>query len=99
MPLIIYNMDQSITLLAKSLKCFRENLLVGLKANKSKIKENLDNSLMLVTSLSPHIGYDKASKLAKYAYDNNLTLRDANKDLGYLSDEDFDKYVRAENMV
>lgn len=99
MPLIIYNMDQSITLLAKSLKCFRENLLVGLKANKSKIRENLDNSLMLVTSLSPHIGYDKASKLAKYAYDNNLTLRDANKDLGYLSDEDFDKYVRAENMV
>ena len=99
MPLIIYNMDQSINLLAKSLKCFRENLLVGLKANKLKIKENLDNSLMLVTSLSPYIGYDKASKIAKYAYDNNLTLREANKDLGYLSDEDFDKYVRAEDMV
>ncbi len=99
MPLIIYNMDQSITLLGKSLRCFREKLLVGLKANEEKIEENLEKSLMLVTSLSPHIGYDKASNIAKYAYENKLTLRDANKELAYLSDEDFVKYVRPEDMV
>lgn len=99
MPLIIYNMDQSINLMSKSLACFRENLLVGLKANTRKIEKNLENSLMLVTSLSPHIGYDKASKIAKYAYENNLTLREANRKLGFVSDKDFDKYVNPENMV
>ena len=99
MPLIIYNMDQSITLLSKSLTCFRKNLLEGLKANQEKIKENLDRSLMLVTSLSPHIGYDKASKIAKYAYQKGLTLRDASHELGYIDEDDFDKYVKPENMV
>lgn len=99
MPLIIYNMDQSITLLSKSLTCFRKNLLEGLKANQEKIKENLDRSLMLVTSLSPHIGYDKASKIAKYAYQKGLTLREASHELGYIDEDDFDKYVKPENMV
>ena len=99
MPLIIYNMDQSITLLSKSLTCFRKNLLEGLKANQEKIKENLDRSLMLVTSLSPHIGYDKASKIAKYAYEKGLTLREASHGLGYIDEKDFDKYVKPENMV
>lgn len=99
MPLIIYNMDQSITLLSKSLTCFRKNLLEGLKANQEKIKENLDRSLMLVTSLSPHIGYDKASKIAKYAYQKGLTLREASHELGYIDEKDFDKYVKPENMV
>lgn len=99
MPLIIYNMNQSINLLSKSLACFRENLLKGLKANKRAIEKNLENSLMLVTSLSPYIGYDKASKIAKYAYENNLNLREANQKLAYLSNEEFDKYVRVENMV
>lgn len=99
MPLIIYNVDQSITLLSKSLKCFRENLLVGLKANKEVIEKNLENSLMLVTALSPHIGYDNASKIAKHAYENNFTLRQSCKDLGLLSEEEFDKYVKPENMV
>ena len=99
MPLIIYNMDQSISLLSKSLTCFRKNLLEGLKANQEKIKENLDRSLMLVTSLSPHIGYDKASKIAKYAYEKGLTLRDASHELGYIDEKDFDKYVKPENMV
>lgn len=99
MPLIIYNMDQSISLLSKSLTCFRKNLLEGLKANQEKIKENLDRSLMLVTSLSPHIGYDKASKIAKYAYQKGLTLREASHELGYIDEDDFDKYVKPENMV
>ena len=99
MPLIIYNMDQSINLMSKSLACFREKLLVGLKANSKEIEKNLENSLMLVTSLSPHIGYDKASQIAKYAYENNLTLREANRELDFVSEEDFDKYVNPENMV
>ena len=98
-PLIIYNMDQTISLMSKSLACFRERLLVGLVANKEKIEDNLENSLMLVTSLSPHIGYDKASQIAKYAYENKLTLREANRELGFVSEEDFDKYVNPENMV
>lgn len=99
MPLIIYNIDQTVSLMSKSLACFREHLLVGLVANKEEIENNLENSLMLVTSLSPHIGYDKASQIAKYAYENKLTLREANRELGFASDEDFDKYVNPENMV
>lgn len=99
MPLIIHSMDNSITLLSKSLKCFREKLLEGLVANKENIEKNLENSLMLVTSLSPHIGYDKASKIAKYAFNNNLTLKQASHELGYLKDSEFDEIVRPEKMV
>lgn len=99
MPLIIHSMDNSITLLSKSLKCFREKLLEGLVANEKNIAKNLENSLMLVTSLSPHIGYDKASKIAKYAYKNNLTLKQACHELKYLSDEEFDDIVKPEKMV
>lgn len=99
MPLIIHSMDNSITLLSKSLKCFREKLLEGLVANKENIEKNLENSLMLVTSLSPHIGYDKASKIAKYAFNNNLTLKQASHELGYLEDSEFDEIVKPEKMV
>lgn len=99
MPLIIHSMDNSITLLSKSLKCFREKLLEGLVANKENIEKNLENSLMLVTSLSPHIGYDKASKIAKYAFNNNLTLKEASHELGYLKDSEFDELVKPEKMV
>lgn len=99
MPLIIHSMDNSITLLSKSLKCFREKLLEGLVANEKNIAKNLENSLMLVTSLSPHIGYDKASKIAKYAYKNNLTLKQACHELKYLSDKEFDEIVKPEKMV
>ncbi|MDO5047200.1 MAG: class II fumarate hydratase [Anaerococcus sp.] len=99
MPLIIHSMDNSIILLSKSLRCFREKLLKDLKANKEVIDSNLENSLMLVTSLSPHIGYDKASEIAKYAYNNKLTLKQASLKLGYLSEEEFDKYVDAKKMV
>lgn len=99
MPLIIHSMDNSITLLSKSLKCFREKLLEGLVANKENIEKNLENSLMLVTSLSPHIGYDKASKIAKYAFNNNLTLKEASHELGYLEDSEFDEIIKPEKMV
>lgn len=99
MPLIIHSMDNSITLLTKSLKCFREKLLEGLVANKENIEKNLENSLMLVTSLSPHIGYDKASKIAKYAFNKNLTLKQASHELGYLDDREFDEIVKPEKMV
>ena len=99
MPLIIHSMDNSITLLSKSLKCFREKLLEGLVANEKNIEKNLENSLMLVTSLSPHIGYDKASKIAKYAFNNNLTLKQASHELGYLEDSEFDEIVKPEKMV
>ena len=99
MPLIIHSMDNSITLFSKSLKCFREKLLEGLVANEKNIEKNLENSLMLVTSLSPHIGYDKASKIAKYAFNNNLTLKQASHELGYLEDSEFDELVKPEKMV
>ena len=99
MPLIIYNMDQSINLLAKSLKCFRENLIEGLSPNKENIEKNLENSLMLVTALSPKIGYDKASELAKYAFDKGLTLKEANGELRFLDEEEFDKLIDPSKMV
>lgn len=99
MPLIIHSIDNSITLLSKSINCFREKLLRNLVANEDKIKENLENSLMLVTSLSPYIGYDKASKIAKFAYENKITLREANNKLGYLTNEEFNKNVDAKKMI
>lgn len=99
MPLIIHSMDNSIILLSKSIRCFREKLLEGLVANEDKIAKNLENSLMLVTSLSPHIGYDKASKIAKNAYEKNITLKESALELKYLSKEEFDKLVRPEKMV
>ena len=99
MPLIIYNMVKSIKLLTKAMTSFRVHLIEGLVANKEKIKENLDKSLMLVTSLSPVIGYDKAAELAKFAHKNNLSLREANKRLEFVSDTDFIKIVDPKNMI
>lgn len=99
MPLIIYNMVKSIKLLTKAMTSFRIHLIEGLVANKEKIEENLDKSLMLVTSLSPLIGYDKAAELAKFAHKNNLSLREANKELGFVSDTDFVKTVDPRDMI
>lgn len=99
MPLIIYNMVKSIKLLTKAMASFRIHLIEGLVANKEKIEENLDKSLMLVTSLSPLIGYDKAAELAKFAHKNNLSLREANKKLGFVSDTDFVKTVDPSEMI
>ena len=78
---------------------FRRFLVEGTKPNLKKIKEYVDRSLMLVTALSPVIGYDKASKIAHYAYDNDLTLKQASLKLGYVSESEFDRIVDPKKMV
>lgn len=98
-PLIIYNFLQSTTLLAHACQSFTTNLVVGLKVNESKIKHYLENSLMLVTALSPKIGYDKAAEIAHKAYHENLSLKEAALKLGYLSEKEFNELARPESML
>ena len=99
MPLIAYNMDQSIQLLSDAIHSFNEHCLSGLKANQTEMEKNLHNSLMLVTCLNPVIGYEKAGKASQYAYKNDLTLKQAILELGYLSEEEFDLYVDPKKMI
>ena len=99
MPLIIYKMVDSVKILSKGLHSFNIHLVKGLAPNEEKIKENLEKSLMLVTALSPHIGYDKASELAKFAHKEGLSLREANQKLGFVTDEEFIKIVDPKKMV
>jgi fumarate hydratase, class II len=98
-PVIIYNVLQSIQLLADGANSFRTRCVDGIKANERKIRESLYGSLMLVTALNPHIGYDNAAKIAKKAYNDGSSLREAALELGLLSGEDFDRWVRPEDMV
>jgi fumarate hydratase class II len=98
-PLIIFNITHSITLLSDGCTNFRRFLIEGTKPNLKKIKEYVDRSLMLVTALSPVIGYDKASKIAHYAMDNDLTLREAALKLGFVTEELFDRVVDPAKMV
>ena len=98
-PVIAYNIIQSIRLLADTSDSFRENCVDGITPNEEKIKTNLYNSLMLVTALNPHIGYDKAAEVAKKAHENNTSLREAIIDLGYMSGEDFDELVDPQKMI
>jgi fumarate hydratase class II len=98
-PVIIYNILQSIRLLADSCNSFREHCVVGIEADTNNIKNHVQNSLMLVTALNPHIGYDKAAKVAKKAYLEKTTLKQAIVDLGYMSAEDFDRFVKPEDMI
>mgnify|MGYP001240660254 FL=1 len=98
-PVIAYNILQSIRLLSDGCDSFRKNAVDGIEANLERINHNLYNSLMLVTALNPHIGYDKASEVAKKAYKENTTLRDAIEKLGYMTADDFDKLVRPEDMI
>ena len=98
-PLIIFNVAQSITILSDGCTNFRKFLIEGTKPNLKKIKEYVDRSLMLVTALSPVIGYDKASKIAHHALDNDLTLRDAALQLGFVTEAEFDLVVDAAKMV
>ena len=98
-PVIAYNILQSIRLLSDGCDSFRKNAVDGIEANLERINHNLYNSLMLVTALNPHIGYDKASEVAKKAYKENTTLRDAIVKLGYMTAEDFDKLVKPEDMI
>lgn len=99
MPVIAYNLDQSIQLLSDSIESFTKNCLKGLKANQEKMEEYLNQSLMLVTCLNTVIGYEKAGQAAQHAHKNNLSLKQAILDLGFLSEEEFDKYVDPKRMV
>jgi fumarate hydratase class II len=98
-PLIILNVTRSITILSDGCTNFRRFLIEGTKPNLKKIKEDVDRSLMLVTALSPVIGYDKASRIAHYALDNDLTLRQAALKLGFVTEEEFDRIVDPEKMA
>jgi fumarate hydratase class II len=98
-PLIISNYLHSLKLLADSAHSFVDHCLDGLTPNKEQIAKHLENTLMLVTALNPHIGYDKAAKIAKTAHKENKTLRQVAKELNYLTDEQFNKWVRPEEMI
>jgi len=98
-PVIAHNILQSIRLLADVSDSFNTNAVKGIEANNERIDYNLYNSLMLVTALNPHIGYDKAAKVAKTAYAKKQTLRETIIELGYLSGEEFDRVVQPEKMI
>jgi fumarate hydratase class II len=98
-PLIIFNIMHSIAIMTDGCTNFRKYLVEGTKPNRKKIEEYLSRSLMLVTALAPVIGYDKASKIAHYAMDHDLTLREAALDLGYVTEEEFDRVVDPAKMV
>jgi fumarate hydratase class II len=98
-PLIISNIMHSITIMADGCANFRKYLIEGAKPNRKKIKEYVDRSLMLVTALAPVIGYDKASKIAHHAMENDLTLKEAALQLGYVSEAEFDRIVDPAKMV
>ncbi|MDR3744541.1 MAG: class II fumarate hydratase [Acidobacteriaceae bacterium] len=98
-PVMIHNFMHSARLLTDTCKMFVEFCMEGVEANTERIGEYVEKCLMLVTALNQHIGYDKASKLAKTAHHKGLSLREANRELGYLTEEEFDKYVRPEKMI
>jgi fumarate hydratase class II len=98
-PLLIHNFLQSCRLLADGCKSFRENCATGIEPNRVRIKENLERSLMLVTALNPHIGYDNAAKIAKKAHKDGTTLKEAALALGLVTSAQFDEWVRPEKMV
>ncbi len=98
-PVIIYSLMQSIDLLGDACESFDQHCARGIEPDRAEITRKMQNSLMLVTALAPHIGYDKAAKVAKHAHANGSTLREAATALGYVTDEDFDRWVRPQEMV
>jgi fumarate hydratase class II len=98
-PVIVFNVLNSIRLLADACESFEEHCVAGIEVNKAQVKRHLENSLMLVTALNPHIGYDNAAKVAKHAHEHDTTLKDAAQKLGLLTPEKFDQLVRAEEMI
>ena len=98
-PVIIYNVLQSIRLLSDAARSFTDNCVVGIEANKERINKLLNESLMLVTALNPHIGYDNAAKIAKKAHADGSTLKEAGMALGLLTSEQFDKWIKPEDMI
>jgi len=98
-PVILHNVLESIRLLADGARSFNDRCAAGIEPNAKRIREHLDGSLMLVTALNPHIGYEKAAQISLTAYRDDLTLRDAALRLGFVSAEQFDAWVRPEDMV
>src|SRR5690606_37698484 len=98
-PVILYNFLQSARLLADGIRSFNVHCAVGIEPNEEVIKKYLNESLMLVTALNPHIGYEKAAEIAKLAHKEGTTLKDATLKLGYLTSEEFDRYVNPAQMV
>jgi fumarate hydratase class II len=98
-PVMIYNLLQSIKLLANAMVSFTDNCVVGIVANKSRIKQLMEESLMLVTALNPHIGYDNAAKIAKNAHKKNLTLKQSALELKLLTADQFEKWIKPEKMI
>lgn len=98
-PVLIFNLLMSARLLGDAAESFEQNCVAGITPNEKKIRENLQNSLMLVTALNPHIGYDKAAQAAKKAHTDGTTLKEAVVGLGFLTEEEFDRYVVPEKMV
>jgi fumarate hydratase, class II len=98
-PVILYNVLESIRLLAEGARSFNDRCAVGLEPNEKRIREHLEHSLMLVTALNPHIGYEKAARISLTAYREDLTLREAALRLGFVTAEEFDRWVRPDDMV
>ncbi|MCS0789633.1 class II fumarate hydratase [Cytobacillus pseudoceanisediminis] len=98
-PVIIYNLLQSIRILADGMASFNENCMMGLEANKEVIKGHVERSLMLVTALNPHIGYEKAAEIAKLAFKENSTLKEAALKTGYITEEQYENWVVPEKMI
>ncbi|MDA0365262.1 MAG: class II fumarate hydratase, partial [Chloroflexi bacterium] len=98
-PVIAYNNLQSIRLLADAARSFTDHCVVGIQANEARIEQLMQSSLMLVTALNPHIGYDNAAKIAKKAHAEGSTLKEAGLALGLRNAEQFDQWVRPEEMT
>ena len=98
-PVIVFNFLNSVRLLADGIDSFDRHCAVGIEPNHERIADYVKNSLMLVTALNPHIGYDKAAQIAKKAHKEGTSLKEAALALGHLSAEDFDRWVRAEDMT
>lgn len=98
-PMMIHNLLHSVRILSDSMRAFRTKCIEGIEPNKEVIRNHLENSLMLVTALNNHIGYDKAAKIAKKAHKEGTTLREAALELDYLTNEEFDQWVRPEEMT
>ena len=98
-PVMAYNLLQSARLIGDACVSFEENCAIGIEPNLNSIQQHLNNSLMLVTALNTKIGYEKAAKIAKTAHQNGTTLKEESVNLGYLTAEEFDAWVRPEDMI
>ena len=99
MPVLIYNFLQSVRLLGDAINSFNDNCAMGIRANREKMRDNLHNSLMLVTCISPYVGYDNAAAVAKKAYKEGISLKKACLDLGFMDEESFDEVFKPEELV